>query len=120
MSLLFLLPLGVQAQDSSDAESQYKVHCDCEHTAGVFEGTREEANAECMRVTAALMQADLGAIGLSCDDNGCTCIFSHSVFAFGSDRDSAIENAESTCSALSQETSKDFAITSPEACKDEQ
>lgn len=113
--LLFLFQSGAQ-----DTDSQYKVHCDCEHIAGVLEGTKEEADSQCMKLTEELMQADLGAVGLLCDDNSCTCIFSHSVFAFGSDRESAIENAKSTCAALSKVTSKDFAITSPEKCKDEQ
>lgn len=122
LSLLFLFQSEVQAQDS-----QYKVHCDCEHIAGVLEVSqgsereqKEEALPQCLELTKELRDTDLGAIGLLCNDNNCTCIFSHSVYAFGRDRDSAIENAKSTCSAVSTSTSKEFAITSPDECKDEQ
>ena len=117
----FLFPFGIQAQSNDDVNSQYKVHCDCEHIAGVLENTtKEEANDPCIDLTRELSQTDLGAVGIQCEGNDCTCIFSHSVFGFGEDRDSAIENASTTCDAVSQSTGKEFAITSPETCKDEQ
>ena len=117
----FLFPFGVQAQGNNDVNSQHKVHCDCEHIAGVLENTtKQEALSPCIDLTRELSQTDLGATGIRCDGNDCTCIFSHSVYAFGEDRDSAIENANATCDAISRSKGKEFAITSPETCKNEQ
>ena len=122
---LFLFLFLFQSVAQEDTDSNYQVHCDCQYVAGV--GTEQW----CVVETEELMQADLGAIHFDCGDNdnldhlkdnnkNCTCIFSHSVYAFGSNRDSAIENAKATCAAVSKETSKNFVIRSPEKCKDEQ
>ena len=111
----------LEEQTKNNSDLPYKVHCDCEHIAAVFEDTTKlTAGDSCGELTTDLTQRDLGSIGVNCKDNNCTCFFSHSVFAVGNDRDSAIENAKKTCEAVSQLTGKKFEITSPGTCKDEQ
>ena len=118
LSFILLIQFAVQAQD---VELDHKVHCDCEHTAGVLDvTTKKEALPPCIELTRELGETDLGGIKIVCNDSSCTCIFTHSVYAFGHDRDSAIVNAVSTCSAVSTLTSRSFEIKSKDECKDEQ
>lgn len=122
--LLFFLSIPSLAQtddDNAESEPSYKVHCDCEHNAGTIPGERgDETLNACIALLGELNETDLGGIKMPCEDGSCPCIFSHSVYGFGEDRDSAIENAKTTCAAVSVQTSKEFNITEPDACKDEQ
>ena len=103
-----------------DSNVVYKVHCDCEHIAATIPGNeKRDVEDQCMSITRELMEQDLGGVSITCESGGCRCIFSHSTYGFGTNRNSAIENAKLTCSAVSESTNKDFIITSPEKCKDE-
>ncbi len=119
MKYLFLLLFFPLFQSTAqETEPVYEVHCDCEHIVAYFGGgTEEEAQETCSELTSDLQETNLGGVGVSCGDEGCTCLFSHSVYASGQDLDSAIENAISACADVAILTSKEFAITSIDSCK---
>ena len=122
--LLFLSfpSIAQNEEDDTVVEPNYRVHCDCEHLAETLQGEKDETLDACIILLGDLIETDLGSVRMPYneDENSVACIFSHSVYGFGEDRDSAIENAKTTCAAVAVQTSREFNIPAPDECKDQQ
>ena len=108
----------VYAANDGPLGRQVAVECTCVSDMGVITGVdNNDIARKCIQKIADSGEEDTGIDLKNCnsDNTSCECFSVHSIYGFGSNRANARSNAEYTCSAVSEQTSKTYSI---EECKD--
>ena len=119
LSLIFIFFSSmVYSASEGPLGPQVAVECTCSSNMGVITGAdNNDIARKCIEKIASSGEEDTGIDLKNCnsDTTSCECFSVHSIYGFGSNRANARSNAEYTCSAVSEQTSKTYSI---EECKD--